>query len=128
MRVIPTRVHGVLDYTIGLLRIVAPWLFDFHRGGAAMWIPVLLGFGAIGYSLFTDYELGTLRRIPMPLHLMLDLMSGVLLTVSPWLFGFVDSVWAPHLIVGLIQLGVTLTTWRTPASSEDGIPADASLY
>jgi hypothetical protein len=34
MRMIPTRVHGVLDYLVGALLVAAPWLFDFNRGGA----------------------------------------------------------------------------------------------
>src|SRR4051812_47089567 len=88
MRVIPTRVHGVLDYVVGALLIAAPWLFHFNEGGAETWVPVVLGAGAILYSLCTDYELGLLRLIPMATHLMLDLGSGVLLALSPWLFGF----------------------------------------
>ena len=47
MRFIPTKVHGILDYVVGALLAVSPWLFQFNRGGAETWIPVLLGAGAI---------------------------------------------------------------------------------
>ncbi len=115
MQVIPTRIHGMMDYLVGALLIAAPWLFDFNRGGAETWVPVLLGLSVILYSLFTDYELGAVRRIPMPTHLALDLGGGVLLAVSPWLFGFSEYVWEPHLIVGLIEIGTALMTRRVPA-------------
>jgi hypothetical protein len=114
MRFLSTRVHGMMDYLVGVLLIAAPWLFNFDRGGAETWIPVLLGAGAIVYSLFTDYELGAVRRISMPTHLNLDLGSGILLALSPWLFGFSDYVWEPHLIVGLIEIGTSLMTRRVP--------------
>jgi hypothetical protein len=115
MRVIPTRVHGVMDYLVGLILIAAPWLFKFNYGGAETWVPVVLGAAAILYSLSTDYELGVMRLIPMATHLMLDLGSGVLLAISPWLFGFHEQVWAPHLIVGLIEIGTALMTQRVPS-------------
>ncbi len=114
MRFIPTRIHGFLDYGMGLLLIVAPWLFGFADGGAETWIPVILGIGAIVYSLLTDYELGVARTIPMATHLMLDIASGIVLAVSPWIFGFADDVWAPHLILGLLEIGAGLTTRTTP--------------
>lgn len=114
MRFIPTRVHGMVDYVVGILLIAAPWLFDFSDGGAKMWIPIILGAGAILYSLMTDYELGAVRVIPMPVHLMLDIGSGVLLAASPWLFGFADQVWIPHLAVGLFEIVAGLTTQTAP--------------
>jgi hypothetical protein len=115
MRIIPTRVHGILDYLVGALLIAAPWLFQFDHGGAETWVPVVLGAGAILYSLCTDYELGAVRRIPMSTHLMLDLSSGVLLAASPWLFGFRDLVWVPHVVVGLVEIGTALMTQRVPS-------------
>jgi len=121
MRFIPTRIHGVLDYLVGLLLIAAPWLFDFADGGAETWVPVVLGVSALLYSVATDYELGVVRRIPMPTHLMLDLGSGVLLAASPWLFGFADGtpttdgVWVPHLVLGLFEILAALTTQRVPS-------------
>jgi hypothetical protein len=114
MRVIPTRVHGILDYLVGALLAVAPWLFQFNRGGAETWVPVLLGAAAILYSLFTNYEWGVSRKIAMPTHLTLDLISGILLAVSPWLFGFADEVYLPHLIFGLLEIVVSLMTKRQP--------------
>ena len=123
MRFIPTRIHGVLDYLVGALLIAGPWLFEFARGGAETWVPVVLGASAIFYSLFTDYEAGEVRSILMPTHLMLDLGSGVFLAASPWLFGFADYVWKPHVIVGLIEVGTALMTRRVPA---DGLHSLAS--
>lgn len=114
MQFIPTRIHGMLDYGAGLLLIVAPWLFGFADGGAETWIPVILGISTIGYSLLTDYELGIARVIPMATHLMLDIASGLVLAVSPWVFGFADDVWVPHVILGLLEIGAGLMTRTTP--------------
>ena len=112
MRFIPTRVHGVIDDLTGVLLIVSPWLFGFANGGAAQWIPVVIGAGAIVYSLLTRYELGVAALIPMPGHLALDAMAGVVLVISPWLFGFAGLVWLPHVIIGAFEIvasGITRT-------------------
>jgi hypothetical protein len=114
MRFIPTRIHGFLDYSMGLLLIAAPWLFGFAQGGAETWVPVALGAGALVYSLMTDYELGIARVIPMPAHLGLDGLSGLLLAASPWLFGFSDYVYLPHLILGIAEIGAALMTETSP--------------
>ena len=116
MRFVPTRVHGMADYLLGALLIVAPWLFRFADGGAETWVPVVLGAGVVLYSLLTDYELGLVRRIPMPTHLWLDLAGGAVLAASPWVLGFADDVWLPHLVVGLIEIGAALTTRTEPGS------------
>jgi len=116
MRFIPTKVHGVMDYIMGILLIASPWLFDFNRGGMETWIPVILGVGALVYSVMTDYELGLTRTLTMPTHLTLDLVSGILLAVSPWIFGFADYVYLPHLLLGIIEIGVSLMTKREPSN------------
>lgn len=119
MRFISTRVHGMLDYLMGIILIASPWIFDFNRGGAETTVPVALGIAAILYSLFTNYELGISRRISMSTHLTLDLMSGILLAVSPWLFGFHDYVYMPHLILGLAEIGASLMTERKSIAAGD---------
>lgn len=115
MRVIPTRVHGILDYLMGALLIVAPWLLDFADGGPEQWVPVILGAGTIMYSLMTNYELGVAKVIPMSTHLAIDLVAGILLAASPWLFGFADEVYWPHLILGIVEILAALMTQTHPA-------------
>lgn len=114
----------MMDYMLGLLLIVIPWLFSFNPGGAETWLPIAFGAGIIGYSFFTDYELGALRRISLRTHLKLDLGGGVLLALSPWLFGFSDTVTAPHLIIGLIEIGTVMLSVRQP---DDAIRATDKL-
>lgn len=110
MRFISTKVHGYLDYIMGILLIASPWLFDFYRGGAESWVPIILGAGVILYSLFTDYELSMSKAIPMSTHLTMDVAGGVLLAASPWLFGFADYVWVPHVVFGIGEIGAGLMT------------------
>ncbi len=98
---------------VGVLLILAPFIFGFAYGGAAMWVPILLGLSIIVYSALTRYELSAKRVIPFKTHLGLDVAGGLLLLVSPWLFGFADLIWWPHVIVGLAELGVVAMTNKT---------------
>ncbi|TDH21440.1 hypothetical protein EXU57_19790 [Segetibacter sp. 3557_3] len=127
MRIIPTRVHGMLDYLVGVILMSAPWLLGFaHDGGAKTWIPFALGLGALAYSIFTDYELGLVRKLPMATHLMLDLASGILLAISPWLFGFADEVYLPHLLFGIFEIGAAIMTKTVPAEKSASFPGAAT--
>ena len=114
MRFMNTRTHGIADYLVGIILILAPYVLGFADGSAAQWAPQILGAGAILYSLLTDYELGVMRVIPMPVHLGLDFASGLVLLASPWLFGFADRIWWPHVLFGLIEIGASLTTQTRP--------------
>ena len=114
MRFLPTRLHGIIDYLWGVAFLASPWLFGFATGGAAQWLAIVFGVGAILYSLVTDYELGAVRLLPMPVHLLLDGVAGALVAVSPWLFGFSDQVFWPHLLLGLFSVAATLITKTRP--------------
>ena len=115
MRFLPTRVHGVIDYLWGVSLIATPWLFGFANGGAAQWVAVIFGLGAILYSVVTAYELGVLRVLPMEMHLGLDALAGALLAASPWLFGFAREVYLPHLLFGLFSVVASFITRTEPA-------------
>ncbi len=116
LRVIPTQVHGVLDYLTGGALLAAPGLLGLQDEPRAAQALRLAGGGATIYSLLTDYELGLVRLLPMPAHLALDAMSGVLLASSPWVFGFAERgarYWMPHVVVGATEMlaAATSKTW-----------------
>jgi hypothetical protein len=122
MRIMPTRVHALLDYTVGVVLIAAPWIFRFaSESSAAKWISVVAGIAMIGLSAMTDYEGGFLTRaIPMRVHLMMDAMLGVFLIASPWLFGFADqgaNAWLPFVVIGIGEVGAASMTSPVPDTS-----------
>lgn len=104
MNIIDTKLHGILDYLVGLLLIIAPLLLLGTDAGTAFWVPAALGFTTLVYSLLTDYELGIYRKIKMSAHLTLDVLSGMLLMVSPWVFDFWQISWIPYVAVGLFEI------------------------
>lgn len=119
MRFLSTYLHGFADYGVGLVLILLPYLGGFADGTAAQWAPQALGLAAIVYSLFTRYELGWRRVIPMTAHLWLDGLSGLLLLASPWIFGFSTRVCWPHVVFGIIEIAASLLT-RTRSPLEQG--------
>ena len=123
MRVLSTKVHGILDYSVGALMIAAPWLFGFavHTGstqnagyGIQTWVFVVLGFATLLYSMLTKYELGTFPSISIKTHLTLDTLSGIFLALSPWLLGFKEVVFLPHVIFGVFEIIVVILTDARP--------------
>ncbi|WP_460635887.1 SPW repeat domain-containing protein [Larkinella harenae] len=117
MRLLSTRTHGMIDYIAGTFFVISPWVFGFANRGPEQWVPVVLGVMAVLYSLFTDYEWGLVRRLPVPVHLTMDVLSGVVMAASPWLFGFAEHVYLPHVIFGVFEIGAGLITQRTASAT-----------
>lgn len=123
MRFIPTRFHGVIDYVVGLLFILAPWLFGFSDVGAATWAIVAVGIIVLVQTVFTDFEVGLIHKIPMRTHLMMDFALGLILALSPWILNFDERVFMPHLVGGVFSILASLTTHRVPSRSYAGAHA-----
>ena len=119
MRMIPTKMHAAMDYLVGIVLIISPWVFSFSdETTAGTWIAVLAGIAMIGMSAMTDYEGGLLTRaIPMRMHLMTDMVLGIFLAITPWLFGFADqgaNAWLPFVVIGLGEIAAAAITDPEP--------------
>ncbi len=121
MKFLPTKIHGLLDYLVGIALILAPMIFKFSDiGGAAVWIPRVLGITLIVYSFFTNYEWGVVKVLPMTYHLVVDFLASAFLALSPFLFGFHNdkkNAWLPHVVVGIVVILVVLVSQTKPGGS-----------
>ena len=111
--VIPTRVHGAVDYATSGALLAAPELFRLKDVRASALAPRVAGAAAGAYSALTDYELGAVKALPMKAHLALDAAGGALLAASPWVLGYRRHGvrhWLPHTLVGLGEVAVALTS------------------
>jgi hypothetical protein len=102
-RVIPTGMHGLLDYAASGINLLVPSLLGLESSSPSARALRLAGTAGAAYSLFTDYELGVVRVLPMRSHLTLDALKGVLLASSPWLVGYAGGGarhWLPHVLIG----------------------------
>ena len=113
MKFIDTKTHGILDYLIGFLLIASPWILQLNPNSAESWVPVILGIAAILYNLITKYESGVTDIISMRTHLVLNIVSGVILASSPWIFGFSRVVYIPHLVTGLFEIAAAMLSKTT---------------
>lgn len=127
MRFIPSKVHAVLDYLTAVILILSPWLFGFATGGAVQWVPIVMGVVILVMSIFTDYELSLVKKVPLNNHLAMDIIGGIFLAGSPWLFGFADQVIWPHVIFGAFEIIAGLTTRNDQKASETTRSGSAAL-
>ncbi len=93
--------YGVINYAAALLLITSPWLFHFdHTKGAALLVPIYLGWLQLIMAIFTNNPTGFLKVFPMQMHNCLDVLSGSFLLAMPWMYGFSSVVFWPHFLLG----------------------------
>jgi hypothetical protein len=66
LRVIPTAVHGIIDYASSGALYTTPTLLGLNDMPPSARTLRLASGGAVASSLLTDYELGVVKLIPMP--------------------------------------------------------------
>jgi hypothetical protein len=113
MKIISTRAHTVIGIIVGVVLLVAPTLFGFEDNVAAAMVPRLIGAFIIANELITTSPLSILKLVPMKIHIVIDCLTGAVLALSPWLFGFSNApvhAWLPHVVVGILVIGYALMT------------------
>lgn len=113
MKVIPTWLHGVLDYLVGIGLILLPRVLNWHP----LVVTLLTAFGVatLLYSLLTRYELGLVRLLPMGVHLVLDFLSGGLIIVLGLALDNISMDQRVALIlIGALELFVVLLSRSDP--------------
>jgi hypothetical protein len=107
---ISARIHGVLDYATVAAFLNAPMVFGFHGTPAAI-VYWLAGLHLL-VTGFTDFPLGLFKMIPFRVHGVIDLLAGIFLLVSPWLFGFASDNAARNffIAIGVITFVVVALT------------------
>lgn len=116
MRFLPTTLHGSIDYLWSVALLLSPWLVGFAGDRVAFWTALVLAVGGIGYSLLTDYELGLVKVIPVPVHLILDAIAGFGLVAIAWTVVEAGPARSTLSLFGIVALIASLIT-RTRSDS-----------
>src|SRR5690349_6360304 len=103
-----SEVHRTWDYTVGIVLMLAPFIFGFWNITNATAVAGVIGILLIGNAFLTNYGQDTTRTdyvqdvgrpISYNIHLAIDLVLGLFLAMSPWFYGFnrtTGNVWLPH--------------------------------
>jgi hypothetical protein len=119
MRFVPTLVHGVADYIVGIGMILLAFVSDAEEVG--FWVFLLLGLFAVIYSLLTDYELGWKPILTMPTHLAFDAGFALVMLALPFVFTLPEILAWASWVIGLMAAALVATTRMAPAREKPGL-------
>lgn len=117
MRFISTRLHGAADYGMAIVLLAWPTATGVDAYSPFGWAVAAVGVCVFLYSMFTDYEYGVLRILPIRLHLALDVTAGIILIATGILAGLGAWTWLVVSILGVVELLAVLLT--RPQTSDD---------
>jgi hypothetical protein len=116
---LPALAHGVLEYVVGVLFIVAPFLFDFQSNGATA-AAVVVGLALLAFTACSDLPTGLVRSITPGVHLTVDIVLAVLMVALPFVLGFTGEAAPTAWFIGLgvLHLLVSIGTRFNPSDDE----------
>ncbi len=120
--VVPLDVHNVIDYIAGATLVATPFMAGFSHIPVARNLFIGGGLNTISYSLITDYRYSVANKLPLPVHMGLDVASGLLVSSAPYLFGYSNRLSgfqkAVHWVLGMgVVALVAMTKSRNNTSS-----------
>jgi hypothetical protein len=108
---IPAFVHGIIEYLIAALLIVAPFVADFEDDTATA-VSIVAGVLVLAITASTAFPTGLIKSIPVQAHAIIDYLIALVLIASPFLFGFSDdgTATAFFIALGVLHLLITIGT------------------
>ena len=113
MKFISAKAHTIIGLAVGIALLVAPYIFMFSDDSSASMVAMIVGAFIIVNEFITTSPASLLKLVPVRVHIIIDILTGLVLAASPWLLGFYDTPvnhWLPHLIVGALVVGYALMT------------------
>lgn len=111
VRLLPWVVHEGLEYAVGVLLVLAPFLFGFDETRQTV-LSVAIGVFVLLVAVISQGRLGVTQSLPPVVHATLDYVLAGFLVLSPFLLGFREDTTALtfFVLLGVAHLAVTLLT------------------
>jgi phosphatidylserine synthase len=126
---VPAFVHGVIEYAVAALFIVAPFVFDFQETSATA-ASIVVGLVLLAFTAVSELPTGLVKSVSVGVHVTADIVLAVLLVALPFVLGFRDET-APTALfisVGVLHLLVTIATrFRSRDEADDPTDSDDAL-
>lgn len=89
MKFVTKEIHAYLDYPVAIALIALPFLLGLGDSNPlALQLSVATGVAALILTILTDHHLGVIRVIPYKIHLIVDLLVGIVFILAPFLLSF----------------------------------------
>jgi len=119
---ISKKSYAVLNYLTGACLMLAPWYipgsngqpFYVHAGGAILFLPLIIGWLQLVMTFFSASPYGVIRQFPVQMHCFQNVLTGSFLIASPFIYGFCDVIWWPHVLCGAVLMILGLFTTNSP--------------
>ncbi|HEV7572765.1 MAG TPA: hypothetical protein VGQ21_14805 [Thermoanaerobaculia bacterium] len=102
--------HGILDYALAILLLVAPSVVGF-AGVQAKWAYI---FGAVllVMAILTRYPLGIIKVVGLGIHGFVELLLAICLIAAPWYGNFARGVLSRnfYVMLGVLMLALWFIT------------------
>jgi hypothetical protein len=112
VRLVNTKAHAIVDYLLGIVLILSGWLFEFAGRQPVTTITAVAGTIVLLNTSFTQFEFGIFQLIPLRAHIVVDVIAGSLLAISPWLLAFHHQAYKPHFVFGLTLMCIGILSDR----------------
>jgi len=120
---ISTTFYGFFKYITSLTLIASPWLFHLvNVSSAALLLPMYIGWLQLILTIFVDTKGSMIRQLPLQMNLVLDVVMGFILLVSPWLYTFANAnngqAFLPALCFGALLMFLGFFTKKSPFTTK----------
>jgi hypothetical protein len=111
--------HGLLDYVLGVVLVLAPFVLGFDDDTATA-VAVVAGIAELIVAATTAWSRGIIKLIPPAVHGVIDYVFTVALIVAPFIFGFSEDGRALtfFLVLGIGGLLLVAATRFVPDESK----------
>jgi hypothetical protein len=119
---ISPNTHGAIEPLVAIVIGAAPWIFGFSEVDSATTLCVVVAVAMLAAGAMTRWRPSILKLIPLRIHFGMDLAIGLLLVLSPFIFGFSDEGGATRFVIiaGVAELLTALGTRWNPEEAERG--------
>jgi len=118
MKLINSKMHGILDYVLVFMLSIAPYMFNLDEESIHCRVLMVTGLLLLLVSLLTDFEFFLIKVFTLKTHLIIDILLGIFLVTSPFTFDLSGRSIVPHIVLGIAIISVSLFTKTTKESVE----------
>lgn len=110
MKLINSKIHGIIDYLLVFMLSISPFIFDLEEDSIHCRLLMVTGLLLLLTSLLTDFEFFLVKIFSFKTHLVIDFLLGVFLATSPLFFDLKGHSMIPHIVLGIAIISTSFIT------------------